>query len=53
MIKIELKTANAKESGRPYEYISVSFDNTELTRIFIKATEKEFFSKLIGQYKKS
>jgi len=52
MIKVELKTANAKESGRPYEYISLSFDGVEFQRVFIKNTEKEYYSKMLGTYKK-
>lgn len=53
MLKVELKTANAKESGRPYEYISISYEETEVTRIFIKSTEKEFFTKMLGNYNRS
>jgi len=48
-----LKSANAKESGRPYEYVSVEVEGTELTRIFIKQTEKSYFQSLIGEYEKS
>lgn len=50
MLKISLQTANAKATGRPYEYVSVEIDGIEVTRIFIKQTEKAFFGSLLGSY---
>jgi len=50
VISISIESANAKESGRPYEYVSVSADGVELNRIFIKGTEKAFYQSLIGNY---
>jgi len=52
MLKISFEKANAKASGREYEYVSISFNGTELTRIFIKQTEKQYFSTLLGIYEK-
>jgi len=52
MLNISLEKANAKATGREYQYVSVMIDGIELTRIFIKATELQYFKSLLGQYVK-
>jgi len=53
MLNISLEKANAKATGREYEYVSISIDGIELTRIFIKQTEKSYYRALLGSYVKS
>lgn len=52
VLKIELLTGNAKVTGRAYDYIKISLNGTELNRYFIKATEKSYYSSLLGDYSK-
>lgn len=52
VLKIELLTGIAKVTGREYEYIKISLNGTELNRIFIKPTEKSYYSSLLGDYSK-
>lgn len=53
ILTISFKKANAKETGREYEYVSIEIDGVEINRIFIKNTEKSYFSSLIGSYQKT
>jgi len=52
VLNISFQKANAKESGREYEYVSINIDGTELTRIFIRQTEKTYYQSLLGDYQK-
>lgn len=49
-INIALKNGTAK-SGTKYTYVQILIDEVVIDRIFLKETEKEFFSKLEGEYK--
>lgn len=49
-IKIELKNGTAK-SGTKYTYVQLIIDEVVIDRIFLKETEKEYFTKLEGEYK--
>jgi len=53
MLEISLEQANAKATGRLYEYVSIKVEGIELTRIFIKGTEKSYYESLLGSYKKT
>jgi hypothetical protein len=50
---ISLESATAKASGRLYEYVSLTVDGVELTRLFIKPTEKQYYKSLLGIYDKA
>jgi len=50
-LSIEKVMATSK-NGRPYMYISIRVGDTELTRLFLKETEKLFFDSIIGTYQK-
>lgn len=50
---LQIVSANAKETGRPYQYVSIKIEDVELPRIYIKDTEKSYYASLIGEYEKS
>lgn len=49
---IVAKSDISSKTGKPYNYISVSVGDIELTRLFPRATEKSFYASILGDYKK-
>jgi len=54
MLKIQYLDAVSNKTGvaKPYKYVSISHDDVELTRLFIKPTEKQYYQNLVGDYDK-
>lgn len=49
-LTVSIKDGVSKKTGAAYVYVSIEVNSTELTRMFIKPTELDFFQTLEGTY---
>lgn len=51
LFEVKVKDGVSSKTGNAYVYVVLLLNDVELTRIFIKPTELEFYQNLEGKYK--